>query len=135
MAVSLRVYERSLPSGAKKWQQKIIGVIRLDHTVKKFIFGRNEQTKYFIPNINTYTFLDPDEGEFIMGEKGMYKFADTGKNGIALRTNLSFWILNLGPRETMLEKNDLTQMKVGDQLIMRDETARKEIVLEIIQIY
>src|SRR3990167_6635606 len=110
MAVSLRVYERSLPSGAKKWQQKIIGVIRLDHTVKKFIFGRNEQTKYFIPNINTYTFLDPDEGEFIMGEKGMYKFADTGKN-------------------------DITQMKVGDQLIMRDETARKEIVLEIIQIY
>ncbi|MDP3728663.1 MAG: hypothetical protein Q8R18_04385 [bacterium] len=136
MVLSLRVYERALPQGAKEWQQKILGVIRLGSNVKEFIFGRNAETRGFLSGIDKYTFLDSMHGKFKMWATGnIYKFTDISKSGVALRTNLSLWIINFGPREAMLEKNDPTQIKVGDQLIMRDKTKRKEIILEVVQIY
>ena len=134
MTLELQIYERTLTPGKKAWQQKLIGHIVIQNDTSLFRFGRNSQTRVFIPRINSYPFISEEQGNF-SGEGTEYIFVPRGASGVSLRKRFRFWILDFGIKETMLDKNVGIQVQQGDQFISRDKTARKEIVIEVVRIF
>lgn len=132
MTLSLRAYERTFPQGEKKWQQKILGVIRLQNDVKDFIFGRNAETRFYLKEIMGYSFIAKEQGKVSMLASGKgYLYTPLSKKRSYMQSKLSFLGFNFGSGET--EIVEPIAVKVGDKIIYREE--KKEIVLEIIQIY
>ncbi len=134
MTLELQVYERILPTNKRSYQQKIIGHIVIPDQTTLFRFGKNPQTREFIPRIDSYAFLSEEQGRF-GGEKKTYVFIPKGSSGISLRKAFRFWFLDFGVRETMLDNNEPIQVQAGDQFVSRDRTGRKEVVITVIQIY
>ena len=100
MNLKLKVSERRLLNGKRKWSNKILGVIKLVNG-DQFIFGRNPQTRRLISSIDEYPFLEVGLGIFNLDLKGEhYLFTNTGHNGVFLRKKISILRLFLGIGET-----------------------------------
>ena len=132
MGLKLLVYERNLLG--KKRNKKILGEIHLSDKVETFIFGRNDMTRDFFKRIDDYAYIQEKQGTFLKDHEG-YKFIDTSKKGILLRTHFSFWIFDFGEKETLFERS-ATLIEVGDQIVSRPENnPKKDLVLEVMDIY
>ncbi len=132
MVLSLRLYERIFSKETKHWQQKIIGIIKLEDKIKEFTFGRNEQTKELIYNINKYTFIAAEQGRFRQLSNGRsYLYTPLPSKPSFLKINFSLFGFRWDRKETMI--TDPTAITVGDKIIYKGDD--KEFIIEIVRIY
>lgn len=132
MVLSLRLHERTFSNETKRWQQRIVGIIKLENERKEFVFGRNEQTKKHVYNINKYTFIAAEQGRFKLLANGKnYLYTPLPPKPSFLKTNLSFFGFSFGRGETMILEPMAIQ--VGDKIICKGEN--KELIIEITNIY
>ncbi len=132
MVLSLRLYERTFSKETKRWQQKIVGIIKVENEVKEFTFGRNKQTKGYIYNINKYTFLEAEQGRFKLLSNGKnYLYTPLPPKPSFLKTSLSFFGFSFGQGETRLDES--TAITRGDKIVYKGED--KEFIIEIVDIY
>ena len=118
MVLSLRLYERTLSQETKRWQQKIVGVLKLENEVKEFTFGRNKGTKELIYNINKFTYLSAEQGRLKLLANGKnYLYTPLPPKPSFLKTRLSFLWFNLGLGETMIVEP--TAINMADKIIYK----------------
>ena len=135
MTLELKVSERSLLKGKRKWEEKVLGVIKTRN--KHFYFGRNADTKSFIKTINSYPFLIETEKEqrVFSEDDGRYTFSYQSQWDVSVRTNLSFWIFHFGESETVIEQKTAFEIQVGDKLVFRGANPKIEVVIEVLALY
>jgi len=132
MVLSLRLYERSFSKETKRWQQKIINVMKIENEIKEFTFGKNKQTRDYVKNINSYTFLAAEQGRFKLLANGKnYLYTPLPPKPSFLKASLSFLWFNLGMGETMI--TDPLAISIGDKIVYKGED--KELIIEVTNIY
>jgi hypothetical protein len=102
---------------------------------REFVFGRNNETQFFIPSINRYSFLKPSEGIFSVSNAGC-TFEDKSSCGIFLRKKFAFVFWN-PVREIMFKKEEKTKIERGDLIVIKEKpTVKKrsgvEIIIEVV---
>ena len=130
----LRLLQRTYEG--RKRRPEILGQIRIEDRVERFVFGLNRQTFEYAPSLSRHasvlsSLVDKNHGVFSRTPEG-YTYESTSQKGTWLRTKVSFWRISFGEREGLLQRNDPMQIKVGDKLIFKGGAV--ELVIEVADI-